>query len=478
MFATLLSEIYRGIHFMKKISAVILFLFQLGASAGAIELTGDAYAADRQEAKKQALVSLSESLLVEMKSEFNSEQHQDGYVEASKKVSAISELPLLGVSSTIINKQGEYYCTVFMNSEKSLNIYRTKLGDFGKEINSLNKKQLSQKKNKTQRYKTLNELLTLAKKFDKHKTVAGLLGESGFPKTSIGLSEIKSELLSIESAAPNLDIAATLLTRELPGPDHVYYVQPPFPQESKQATKLSRLIQNKIQTKVKSTSNRSNAHYYLKGSYEVLNDGISITYHAVDNQGVTLASRVAKVAPSVYRNVSYKPETIDFDKLLHHGFMVSNKYRAELNSNKGNADLLFAEGETIQLFAKLNRPGYFYIASHNKTDNISYLLDLNDSQGNRKFIRYVNADDVNKWLDLGEFEVVPPYGTESLQLISSNKDLVNNVPEVAYDNELELYVIQSSSVKQAVIKTRGLKRKKEKKEKAKVAEAVLTFTTM
>jgi hypothetical protein len=461
---------------MKKTSIFFILLTCLSIPAHAIELTGDAYAPSREEAKKQALASLSESLLVEMKSEFNSEQHSDGYKDASKKVSAISELPLLGVDYTVIDKKSEFFCTVFMNSKKSLNLYQSKLNDFSKAIKALNKKQLSQKKNKTERYKTLNELLTVAKKFDKHKTVAGLLGSNKSPATAITISSIKSELLSIEAAVPSLEIAATILTRDLPG--HVYFVQPPLPQESKQATKLSRLIRNKILTKVKSTENRGKSMYSLKGSYEVLKDGISVTYHAINSQGLTIASRIVKLAPKAYRNIAYKPKAIDFDKLLHHGYIVSNKFRAEINSNKGNRDLLFTIGETIHLFVKMNHPGYFYIVSHNKTDNISYLLDLNDSQGNRKFLQYINADDANRWMDLGEFEVVPPYGSESLQLISSDKDLIKSLPDVAYDKKLDLYIVQSSSIKEAVMKTRGLKRKKKSKGKAKVSEATLTYTTM
>ena len=71
---------------------------------------------------------------------------------------------------------------------------------------------------------------------------------------------------------------------------------------------------------------------------------------------------------------------------------------------------------------------------------------------------------------------MPSFGTENLQLVSSNKDLINNIPDVAYDNEIELYFVQTKTAKNAVIKTRALKPKKNKAVKA--AEATLTFTTM
>jgi len=128
------------------------------------------------------------------------------------------------------------------------------------------------------------------------------------------------------------------------------------------------------------------------------------------------------------------------------------------------------------LLPKLNSPGYFYVASHNTTENMSYLLELNESQGKRAFLRYVNADEVNRWLSLGEFEVTAPFGTENLQLIASSKDLINNLPSVKFDPELELYVVGAKSAEDAVIKTRGLKPKRSKKVKS--SEATLTVTMM
>jgi len=56
--------------------------------------------------------------------------------------------------------------------------------------------------------------------------------------------------------------------------------------------------------------------------------------------------------------------------------------------------------------------------------------------------------------------------------------LINHQPKTTYDNVLELYVIQSRNSEQAVIKTRGLKPKRNKKRQIKSAEATLSYSVM
>lgn len=419
------------------------------------------------------MASLSETLLVEVKSIFQSEQHSDGYLNASRKIRTVSELPLLGVTHFVADKKGEYYCVAYLDSERSLSLYQAELQTLYKKISQLDTAQKQQQNNKDKRYRLLLDLLANLEQYEKYYTVARLLGAQQGASLPTEVANVRLLILSIESAVPSLEVAAQMLTRDLPA--HTYYVQPPLPYGSQQATKLSRLMRDTIKRHIKSTDNNG-AQYILKGSYEILKDGISVTYKAVDDQGSTIATRVSKLASSAYQNIEYKPQSIDFNQLLHNGYVVSNDFKAELNTNLGNQDLLFVEGQSIELFVKLNQPGYFYVVSHNTTDNSSYLLELSEATGKRAFIRYVNADDANRWLSLGEFEAAPPFGTENLQLVASSQDLVNNLPEVLFDNQTELYFVQSRSTQEAVTTTRALKPKKSKSVKA--AESTLSFTTM
>ena len=441
-------------------------------SVQAVVISGEAYAPTREDARQQALSSLSESVLVEVKSVFESEQTSDGYTDATKKMSSVSELPLLGVSYTVIDKKDEFFCTVLLNGDKSLALYKAEINSLTNSINALNKKQKTQK-NKSQRHKTLNLLLTELEQYSKHRTVAHFLG-ADVASVSVQLADVRSELLSIEAAAPSVEIAAKVLTRDLPV--HQYVVQAAMPEGAKRATKLSRLLKDNVERHLKTKQDVIEGDYQLKGSYEILKDGVSVTYRVINPLGSTVATRIAMLSKAAVQNIEYKPKSVNFDKLLHQGYVVNNDFKASLSTNHGGEGLAFTEGETVELFAKLNSPGYFYLVSHNTTDKISYVLDLSEARGNRKFLRYVNADEVNRWLSLGEFEVTAPFGVENLQLIASSKDLISSVPNVTFDPELELYVVAAKSTEDAVMKTRGLKPKRTKKVKS--SEATLTFTTM
>ena len=110
--------------------------------------------------------------------------------------------------------------------------------------------------------------------------------------------------------------------------------------------------------------------------------------------------------PESYQGYRTEPLVLDFDKLLHQGYAVSNAFKVQLNTNKGSRNLLFEKGETVELLIKMNRPGYYYLVGHSKNSEseMSYLLELNEAHGDRRFVSYLNADDANKWLSLGPVE--------------------------------------------------------------------------
>ena len=141
--------------------------------------------------------------------------------------------------------------------------------------------------------------------------------------------------------------------------------------------------------------------------------------------------------------------------------------------------MLFDEKDEVELFVKISRPGYFYVVGHvvKKEENFSYLLELSDTERDRRFIRYANADDVNKWLSIGRFEATPPFGIESLQLIASSDDPIDRLPSHPLDKKTELYVT-ANNAQQGITKTRALKPKRSEADKQYLTEAVLMFTTM
>jgi hypothetical protein len=235
-----------------------------------------------------------------------------------------------------------------------------------------------------------------------------------------------------------------------------------------------------LKQELTSTGDPANADYQYSGQYLVHEQGLRLSYNLIDRDGNTVKAQVVELTPDSYQRFRTTALAPDFDTLLHKGYAVASDFKAQLNTNKGSSQLLFEKGETAQLLVKMNKAGYFYMVGHSKNDEIeiSYLLDMNEAGGNRRFIFYINADDANKWVSIGEFEISPPFGVESLQLIASEKDLVNNLPEYNYDNASGYYVV-ARNIEEGVEltrKTRGLKKKKNTLV-AETAETVLLFTT-
>ncbi len=453
---------------------VFLALLTQAQIANAFQLQASAYGETPEQARKNALASLSESIYVEVKSTFTSKQSSDGTQTASNVIRSNSDLPLLGVDFEIIDKKSEQYCIALLDSKKSLKLYQAELARLTSVITQANNKQKALKNNKNGRYRLLSALITDIEQYSKYRAVASLLGGGAVPSLPVTATDIRNELLSIESSAPSLEIAAEVLTRDLP--DKIFYVLPPLPQGSKQATDLSRILMNQVASKITAAEKAVNSELVLRGSYEILNDGLSVTYRAIGSNGLILATRIVMLAEQAYENIDYKPTDIGFEDILNKRDFISHEFHAELNSNQGKSDLLFFRGDSIELFTKLNQPGYFYVVGHNTKDNISYLLELNNASNNRAFVRYINADDANRWVRLDVFEVTPPYGAESLQLIASSQDLADKLPASKYDSKTGLYLIKAATTSEAVQLTRALKLKKTARTKS--SEATLTFTTM
>jgi len=456
-----------------RILLTLVLLIFVG-SASALNLTAEGYGADREAAKREALAALSESLQVEVKSESKVLKSTRHDMKASNEVHTLSELPLLGVDYTFFNQANEMYCRAYFDVAKAKHLYTQKLKIMASAFSKMKAEYKSVKP--SEEYQFLGQMLAKHEQFEKYHLVARFIGLERVPELSMSASEIKGRMLTIESSVPDLNLAAALLTKNLP--DEPYYVYAVQQQGSQEVTELGRLLRDKVMARVKTFDDSRKAALILKGHYEIHRDGISVTYRVIDDFGETHATRVAKLAKSAYEHLDYKSKSIDFNKLLHEGYVVSNKFHTEIITNQGKSDLLFTDGETVELYVRLNQPGYFYIVAHNTTDGRSYIMDLNEVPGDRRFIQYVNADQANRWISLGAFEVGEPYGVENLQLIASNKDFVGQLPGNYFDNQAELYFLREGSVKSAMLRTRGLKRKKSKKQQALTSEATLTITTM
>lgn len=454
---------------------LLLTLLVMPTFASAVTLQAEARASSEQQARREALAALADSIFVNVQSEFSSYMEGSGKRQDELRINSRSDIPLIGVEINVVQAGKEVVCEARLESSKSLALYSKKLNELLLEIIALDRSIAKSKE--SDHYILLTQALTLIEQYEKYRAVAQLLGESNFIAPPRSRADTEAQLRALEKFAPSAELAAQVLTKGLKA--EAVYIYPATPQGSHEITPFGRVMRDRLAQILTSVESPDKAQTLFKGEYEILDNSIHLIYRLLDTSGNTLETRVATLAPSAYKGLQVKPASVDFDRLLHEGVAVSSDFRAQITSNRGNEDVLFDEHEDVELMVKLSRPGYFYVVGHvaKKSESHSYLLELEHADNERRFIRYVNADDVNKWMSIGRFEATAPFGVESIQLMASSDDPINRLPSHPLDKKTELYVI-ARNAQQGIAKTRALKPKRSEADKQYQTEAVLMFTTM
>lgn len=460
---------------MKKIAALIFLIFSITIFAKSARETG--YGDNETEAKKEALSFLTQSIAVDVRSSFQKTIKQSKKKTAVEKENIInvkSNLPLLGVLFTSFKVDNEFMIDAELN-ENSISLYESEMNRVSKEIDGLNKVAFSNAE-KAERIRALELLLTKSEEYNKYYLVLSFLkDDNDLEYNFYNISKYELELRKLKKIYDSIDLAVTDNFHNMK--ENNIYVYPVTEDNSSEITEFANVFKGKIESEVLAASGPENAEYIMRGTYTVLDKGIAVNYKIYNLSGMIIKSFYLMLEPEAYENFKYRSTTNDFDKLLKSGVVVSSDFKIDINSSKGKTDLLFEEGEVFNIVIKVNKPSYFYIIGHTlkNDEKYSYLIDFNEALGDRKFVTYIGIDDVNKWIDLGEFEAIQPFGVETLQIFASTEDLTDSIPNNYYDNYTALYKLGNApkdNLKQARAIIRRRKKTKE------IAETFLVFTTM
>jgi hypothetical protein len=338
---------------------------------------------------------------------------------------------------------------------------------------------------KEDRYRLLHEQLAEVRQYRKHRLVAAMLSSAEpVPEAPINEAQLSKQILDLDKSADSLPFAGRLLAKGINQRD--IYIFPPRHRDAVEITPFAAAFSKTLAAHLKTVAKPEKARYVMKGEYDILeNQDIHISYELMDKRFKILKTNSVRLSHTGWKGLRAQPLAPDLDQLLYQGMAVSNAFRASVSTDQGSRDLLFCQGETTRVVAKMNRSGYFYIVGHVVQEGgkqFSYLLDMNDVDGAYRFIHYVPPEEINRPIVLGEFEVNAPFGTEHLQMFASNEDLKDQVPRYRWNEKLGYYVIKDSfgNVKQGVSYTRGLQNvaHKEPKKERQTFEAKLSFTTM
>ncbi len=457
---------------MLKLLLTLLLLFVLVPNGLAQEITGEGVGPTKDQAKKEALADLSQNISVEVKSiqtqlsELMGQEFQQG---ATSLIQVESHLPLLGAESFVVEDVDYYSALARLSAQEVKPLYRNQIEEIEREIQQATKQLAAAEKN-VEREALLQVILEKLGDFKRHQTVLLVLGDTDLPKLEVTETELNAQLRQVQNVPDSLEQAARILTQDMQDRKGIY-VYPFRTRGSQEVTPFAATLRGRLQEQLSTVRQPDQASLWLYGSYLITEQGLELSAHlAQSNNHRIEQSRSLFLPKAAYQGLKAKPSQISFEEQLRNNPDLWRKrdFRVSVRSNKGHQDLMF------------NKPGYFYIVGHTfaEEEPFSYLMELEEeASAPRRFVQFVNADDVNHWISLGEFEIYPPLGLEHLQVIASKEDLVERLPKYRFDEEWEFYLV-GKDPKDGLVKTRAAKRPKKKKPQNYSAEAVLTYTSL
>jgi hypothetical protein len=467
-------------------AAIVLFLVLVcGLQAQTLEGLG---LADSQElARNIALQEIGAQIEVTIRSSSTGRQTAakgagvDTYhATAVVETQALIDLPLLGVKVENLSRtaRGEYAARASMPVKPAMQLYLTQIGEINRSLAELWRLQSTQ--TGAEREASVNQAINQVGLYDKYRNILLGLGHETPPVLSVDRAQILAAAGQLAARIDTLDKAAQELCRGIT--QNQIFVYPFQHQGSTEVSPFGRTLRDLVQAQVSAVDNHADALHMIRGTYRGDESGIDVTLTLSPAQGADrgrlLATRVVRLLPEAYRGLDWSPKAPGLDQLIQDGFVVSSDFRLEATTNRGKEAVLFARGDVAEILVKANRPAYLYILSHIDVDGrkFSYLLDLDQgNQNNRRFIFYLGPDMVNKWVSLGSFNIVPPFGVERLQFMASSKDQIDAIPPYRYDTQSGYFLVGDSQA-ETVVRTRGLQ--KQKTTETLSAEAALTITTM
>jgi len=460
-----------------------LFLYAFLSNTLAAVVVGQGWGNTEAAAKREALADISSRISITVRSNFKTTQTVNALSVDKNKTETVSqasentvetntELPILGADFIVHNEGQQVLVKAVLETAKNLPLYEKRLDGLRERIVALNIIVANAKASESQ-YHDIMDMLTLLEDFKKLNTVAIYLGGNPLGY-AVDESALQAQLRATTKHVESLDLAAKLLTA---GIDETgIYVYPANARNSNEITPFASLLKDKLAVYIKTSIDPREAAYTFIGGYQESAEGIDITYQLVDSTASVRKTNTVHITKKAYAGLETTPKSADFEQLLKAGVALSGNLRVDISTSLGKRDLIFNEGKEIELFVKLSEMGYFYVVGHTVKDREknSYLLEIQEAEGNRKFTNFVNADDANKWISIGKFQVSAPFGVEGLQVVASNKDLIESLPTTRFDAKSSLYIV-SATPKEGIIKTRALIKKFSRV--AQTTEASLIFTT-
>jgi len=461
----------------KPLSLILFCSFFICAPLWAVELNAEGIGKTDTESRANATSELSFIIYSDVKSSVSVDMSDDPANQKQivrKQTDVISALPIYNAEYKTEQVGNVFQTKARLSSDKALSVYKAEIDKSIQTINDTYELILSEK-SASAKYAYTMSVLSSFENLEKLKIVLNVLGGEYKKYPNVTIEQIQNIKSDIGFKSDSMRHAAALIAAELKK-DAVYVYYPMF-NGSDEVTQFSSVFRDLIASNLKSVDSIYSADFFIETNYSVSDSGMYISATLTDKQGITLAKSVKMLEPKSYAGLKTEPESLSFEKLLKMGLSTSSDFFARISSQNGKKAMLYRSGDAVELFVKLNKPGYFFLVGHvdKNGQRFSYIVDFYNTKGLRKFIRHIDADEINRWISIGEFDIVPPFGLETFQMIATIKDPVDMIPSNVFEPESELYIV-NKDINKGVNQTRALKLRPENIDA--VAEDVLIFSTI
>lgn len=431
----------------------------------------------REMAMNKALADLSKKIKIQIHSELVMEESQRG----DNFTSSVSSVTRSSVNATVSDAKFEFhedrkniYCLAYANIESLKQQYAEEASEFWSSASVAYKeaKRYSEKGNGDKALEELYEDLTdFSEIYDRWSLYSALNKDSSdkeFFQEMRGVEdldeiqifearyeELMDEIESSDAATlkEGLEKMAQMLVRQnvtggnLKVPSFLY-------ESTSISSDFGRYTGDLFESDLVEELSPGKENVVIKGQYWEEDEKIRLIVIAVNSEGKKLGKADVLIPRAAAGSRDLKPQNFEQAMIdrqqFADGALTDGGINVDVWSNKGedNEDQVFSEGDTLQLYFRVNQPAYLQL-TYSLATGEKVLLEPSF---------YIGMDQVNRAVALPyEFEVQAPFGIETLFVTAytTQPPVASTYPVTIEGESYDVF----GTVKDVVMSTRGIGKK-------------------